>query len=192
MPIYEYECPEGHRTERIVLSIHQRDMAIPCNYCSAMAELTWSRPGNINLGKPTRIFINNANGEIMMPQTVFDKPPRGYHEKELKNPIERSKFEKEQQVMVDARNETISYSLDGMKAESRKNRHDDLKARMNAVQRDIDPNTGQEVSYTLTHQDKALLKKAMDKSTRKKFRDKKSNVMLSVNHQNANNMDEVK
>lgn len=203
MPIYEFTCPVHGRFETIFkLSVYNEiKEGIMCGrlldlgeelYCGEVAEMVWSVPANINIGKPTKVFINNKTGDVFTPAKDSDRVPRGYHVRELKNPIERSRFEKEQQQMVDGRNQFISHQLDTLKSEARKNRHDDLKAKMNAMQVEKDPATGETVRYSLDHKDKALLEKAMNRSRKKKAREKKSEVMLAVNHQDAGNMDEVK
>jgi hypothetical protein len=213
MPLYEFECPAGHITEKI-FSIKDCPNIIDCSYkvdrkiqsvsgtnksivmdCLLPAEKIWSIPGNIQLGEPTKVFVNNKTGDVFTPATKSDRPPKGYHEKELKGPIERTKFEKEQQHRVNGRNQFMSHHLDLLKSEARKNRQDDTKARMNAIQREevVNPQSGktETIEYSLDHKEKALLKKAMERSAKKPMKEKKSEVKLAVNHSNTSNMADI-
>jgi hypothetical protein len=196
MPIYEFECPLDKRRFEVILGIDMADKKKFICTCDSpilhMAERIWSLPGNVQLGEATKIFVNNQTGDVFTPVSRFDKPPKGYHAKELKGPIERTKFEKEQQHRVDGRNQFISHHLDSLKSEARKNRQDDTKARLNSVQREVLPNpqTGKDevVEYSLDHKEKALLKNAMERSNRKKRKEKKSDVLLAINHQDSSNV----
>lgn len=200
MPIMEYECPAGHITEKIFL-FSNTPIIIDCPICWNIekvlrtASKIWSLPGKIDIAPPTKIFVNNKTGDIFTPQSRYDKPPNGFHEKELRNPIERSKFEKEQQHKVNARNQTMSHALDSLKSEARKRRHDNLNAKMNAIQKEEFVNKEgkkETIEFTLEEKDKLLVKKAMERSKKKPIKEKQSNVMLAINHQNSSNMDEVK
>lgn len=200
MPIYEFECPVHGRFEKILtITEGANRVSIIClqqdekGYCLKDAEKVWSIPaGDLSIGKPTRMFINVRTGEPFSPMSSYDKPPKGYREIELRNPAERSRFEKEQQRRVDAENQLTSHILDSMKSEARQKRHDNLNARMNSVQKEENPITGQVEEFTLDHKEKALVKKAMERSKTKKPKEKKSNVILAVNHYNKSNLDEVK
>lgn len=200
MPIYEFECSEGHKIEKI-FNISECPDKIPCEDCSMFGgsmefmEKVWSVPGNIQIGQPTKMFINTRTGEPFAPMSRYDKPPSGYKEIELRNPIERAKFEKEQQRRTDASNQFTSHMLDSLKSEARKNRHDNLNSRMNAIQREefVDKDGKTQVQeFTLDHKDKELVKKAMERSKKRSRREKKSNVMIAANHYDKNNLDEIK
>lgn len=200
MPLYEYECPAGHITEKL-FPINNSPVQIDCPRCwdwgreIKTADKIWSVPGNIQIGLPTRIFMHHKTGEVFTPFSRFDKPPAGYIEKELKDPIARSKFEKEQQRKVDAENQLTSHVLDSMKSQARNNRHDNLKAKMNAIQRETITNReGKEetIEFTLDHKDKQLINKAMERSKNKPRKEKKTEVKLAINHYNPSNMDQVK
>lgn len=200
MPIYEFECPVHGIFETILPLISSELKLIQCgwavdrnNFCYEAATKVWSIPaGDLSIGKPTRIFINERTGEPFSPLKPYDKPPRGYREVELRNPSERSKFEKEQQRRIDVQNQLTSHILDSMKSEARKNRHDNLNAKMNAIQREKDPVTGETVEFTLDYKDKALVKKAMERSKKKKVKEKTSNAVIAINHYNSSNLDEIK
>lgn len=208
MPIYEFECKVTGETIEKLFSLSQAHVTLmkcpihSVNDCvkknlpmAHLAQRIWSLPGNIQIGSPTKIFINNKTGEIFTPFSKHDKPPNGYHEKELKSPIERSKFEKEQQRRADAENQLTSHVLDSMKSEARKNRHDNLKAKMNAIQREeVERPDGKKevVEFTLDHRDKSLLNKAMQRSNKKPKKEKKTDVKFAINHYDPSNMDQVK
>ncbi|MBK8006764.1 MAG: zinc ribbon domain-containing protein [Gemmatimonadetes bacterium] len=62
MPIYTYQCPKGHRQERF-RKITARRRPVPCNRCTAKAQLVLTRthcpPDGVysyapNLGDPAR------------------------------------------------------------------------------------------------------------------------------------------
>ena len=206
MPIYEYMCEATGEIFEWIRPISESEIkrqTCPVHFVENHKEgkdyhdviRIWSLPGNIQIGKPTRMFINNKTGEPFSPISQYDKPPKGYHEIELRSPTERSKFEREQQRRIDGQNQFTSHMLDSMKSEARNKRHDDLKARMNAVQKEEFTNKEgktETVEFTLDHKDKALLEKAMKRSRKKPMKEKKSDVMLAVNHYNPSNMDEVK
>lgn len=44
MPLYEYECPNGHRTEKF-LSLAEADKRIKCPQCGKRTERVFSRTG---------------------------------------------------------------------------------------------------------------------------------------------------
>jgi hypothetical protein len=221
MPIYEYQCVKNpeHIFEKFYKLEDSDRKYVQCSICfsikckehgvenptdanislrsmiyvrTPLAERIWSIPGNISIGKPTRVFIDQRTGQTFTPTSEYEKAPRGCREIELKNPIERSKFEHEQQTITDAKNEVISHSLNSMREEATRKRHDDLKARMNTIQRDIDPISGEEVRYSLDEKSKDLLKKSMNRSNQKKEKIKKSDVMLAINHTDRSNLTEVK
>lgn len=191
MPIYEYECSDGHISELFKRLSDTSAYSTTCTICGKLATKIVSLPGNITIGKPTRVFIDQRTGQAFTPANEYEKAPANCKEIELKNPVERSRFENEQQRMVDVRNELTSRALNESKNEATKRRHDNLKARMNAVQKEIDPKTGEEVKFTLDEKSKDLLKKSMNRSRDKKERVKKSEVMLAVNHMDKGNLTEV-
>lgn len=200
MPIYEFECPIHGRFEKI-LSLSDADIpSVFCEHstaanrikCGMSSVRCWSLPARTDLGAPTRVFINNRTGEMFTPISKYDQAPRGYHEEQLKDSIQRSKFEKEYQRKLDATNEVVTHELESQKAAITKRRHDDINARMNAVQRETDPVTEKEVEYTLDHRDKEVLKKAMNRTKKKKFRPRTSDFKFAVNHNDRNNLGEVK
>lgn len=214
MPIYEFECEFTGDIKEVILPLSEADndrMFCPI-HCRPYVEeykekfvtnmgrrfplhsavKIWSLPARTDLGAPTRVFINNRTGEIFTPISKSDQAPIGYHEEQLKDSIQRSKFEKEYQRKLDATNEIVTHELESQKAAITKRRHDDINSRMNAVQRETDPVTGKEVEYTLDHRDKEVLKKAMNRTKKKKFRPRTSDFKFAVNHNNRNNLDEVK
>lgn len=214
MPIYQYECEITKEVIEEIVSLSLADqMEIDCPiHCRKFIEKAsdsfrtnlerthpihyahkiWSLPARTDLGAPTRVFINNRTGEMFTPISRFDQPPKGYREEQLKDSFQRTKFEKEYQRKLDATNEIVTHQLESQKAATTKNRHDDLNARMNAVQREIDPVTGEQVEFTLDHREKEVLKKAMNRTKKKKFRPRSSDFKFAINHNDRSNIDEVK
>lgn len=187
MPIYEFQCVKGHITETIVLSNYLSnhilcpDMSNDMR-CGLPAERIWSAPANIQIGKPTRVFQNPANGKTIVASSDYDKPPYGYIETQLSGPIERSRFEKEEQRKLDITNEIVTRQLENTRLATKKNRHDDLKANMSRLAAESDNPSGAE----------AFIKSAMNRKKKPKHGARKSEVKLAVNHNNANNMSDAK
>lgn len=44
MPIYEYECPHGHVTEKLANHYASRDTAVMCSRCGKLAKYKVSAP----------------------------------------------------------------------------------------------------------------------------------------------------
>lgn len=183
MPIYEFECEAGHITETIVLSKYlQNHILCPkieketeegIARCSLPAERIWSAPANINIGKPTIIFKNKLTGEFDIATNEHQTPREGFVKEELRNPIERSKFEREAQKRRNAENEITTEYLKTQHAETRKNRHAEINAKMSTF-----PNDGT----------REFLKKVMERKSKRKFPEKKSDVKLTVNHTDSSNL----
>lgn len=184
MPIYEFECKNGHRFEKL-FSINDCPKNLLCEYCPrvpgiisrgsvpSLAEKVFSAPANINIGKPTIIFKNPRTGEVEVAASDYDTPRPGFVKEELKNPIERSKFERTVQARQDLANEIITEKLKQDHSETRKNRHADIESRMSSF-----PNDGT----------REFLRKAMNRKSKRKFPEKKSQVKLTVNHTDSSNL----
>lgn len=181
MPIYEFECPDGHRFEKIMsLENGIQNGKWQCGsyeggvFCGKWAERIWSIPANINLAKPTIIFRNPKTNEVEVATHDNDQPRKGFVREELKNPIERSKFEKEQSQQRYVEDEIVSEAISLERSQTDKNRHADINARMGSY----DSQTQQ------------LLKSAMKRSAEKKKRTprKQTNIRLDVNHIDQSNL----
>jgi len=184
MPIYEFTCPIHGRFE-IILSI-QEFTKLDSNYyrcknfdCIHKCEKEWSQVNWPSHGKPTVIFKNPKTGEVEVALHEHQKAPDGFIKEELKTPLERSKFEKEetqkQRIEDEYKTEERRYAVDY----TRKQRHDDLKAKMSSITSKADNPTVAE----------DLLKKAMERTRNKKVPAKRSEMRLDVNHQNKSNLD---
>lgn len=186
MPIYEFECDKGHRTEGLYISLFTKKEMV-CQFlinnipCGRKAEKVWSAPANIQIGKPTRVFENKHTGETMVASSDYDQPPKGCTIRELKGPIERSKFEHEEQIKLNMTNAIVTAQIEEQRAATKKNRHDDINSNLSKLASDSDNPSGAE----------AMIKSAM-KRNRPKKNPRRSEVHLAVNHSNASNLSEAK
>lgn len=191
MPIYVYECDEtGERFEEI----HSLDFAdiqkVRCKFHKEglriitdkhLATKVVAAPANIQLGKPTRVFINPGNGKTQIAISEHQPAPWGFQEVLLRDPIERAKFEKSEQQRLDVTNEIVTHQMETAKAESTKARHADINANMGTLAADSDNPTAAE----------ALIKAAMSRPKKKKAGPRKSEGILAVNHMDSSNMQDV-
>lgn len=200
MPLYEYSCLVTGETKEVLMSISDYDLKeircpIHCGkvvqatnerfrisgfkvkteqyYPLHKAEKVFSAPANINIGKPTIIFRDPKTGRTEVAGSDYDTPPQGYIKELLSNPIERSKFEREEQRRVDLANEIITEKMKQDHSETRKNRHADIESRMGDISNDGT---------------REFLRKAMQRKSKRKFPEKKSQVKLTVNHTDSSNL----
>lgn len=190
MPIYEYECNKtGERFEKmqslafaevnqVRCELHKEGLRIITGH---LATRVWSVPANICIGKPTRIFENKFTGETRVAASEYDKPPDGYTVRELKNPIERSQFEREEQVKLDMTNAIVTANLEAQRIATKNNRHADITAHLSSLASDSDNPSGAET----------LIKAAMKRDKVKK-NPRRSEVKLAVNHTDASNLVDAK
>lgn len=184
MPIYEFECPIHGRFELIV-SLQRYDMVRDGSECAIDAaclkrcEKVPSLPVYPSHGKPTIVFRNNKTGEVEVATYEHQQAPDGFIKEELKTPLERSRFEKEQtqnqRIEDEYKTEERRYAVDF----ARKKRHDDLNAKMSSITSKADNPAAAE----------SLLKAAMERTRKKKVPEKRSEMRLDVNHQNKSNLD---
>lgn len=202
LPIYQYKCVLSEEIIELILPLSDSDrrrVVCPIHYPSQFtserkniieinyslyhdAEKVWSAPANIQIGKPTRVFQNPSNGKTIVASSDYDKPPYGYIETKLSGPIERSRFEKEQQAKLDITNEIVTHQLETTREATKKNRHDDIRANMSKLAAESDNPSGAE----------AFIKAAMNRKKKPKHGPRKSEVKLAINHNNSNNMSEAK
>lgn len=196
MPIYEFECPVHGRFERIVpLSLFNvaKDGSV-CKIrtgCYEKCEKVWSIPANIQIAPATKVFINSSTGESFVASTIYDKAPVGYVERELKGPIERSKFENEENAKVHIQDEIDTFRMDARRSAHQKERHDGLKAKMNALQTETyehDDGRVEEVKHFLEPKTKHMIKEAMERSNKRRVPKKETIRKLAINHQNSSNL----
>lgn len=194
MPIYEFECPIHGRFEQI---LNKNLSEIQCGfrgegenriYCYKICEKVWSLPGNIQIALPTRVFINPRTNQAQVAISQYDKPPVGYIEKELKDPIQRSKFEREDNARVHIQDEVDTYKMDMRRQAHQKLRHDEITAKMNSLQTEVHPDTGEQIKHFLEPKTKSMLKDAMQHSSKKRVPKKETVRKLAVNHYNSSNL----
>lgn len=205
MPIYEFECPVHGRFARIIpLSLYERTKeGIACEsslvdntvaFCSLRAKKLVSRPANIQLAPSTKVFINPRTGESQIAVSSSDRAPYGFIEKELKGPVERSKFEKEDTAIQNAINEYDQFRMETRTDATRKARHDDLKARMNAKQVEVvemPDGKIERVEHHLEPIHKKLLGEAMTRTGTKRIPKKTTERMFAVNHTDHSNLQDA-
>lgn len=150
--------------------------------CMLKAEKVWSQLGlvsGISQTTPTVIFRNANNPNDIRPAIYKgQETPNGYIKEELKTPMERSRVEREMAKIQDAQDDFDTAKREFVTNHTRKERHSDLKARMNAITKDA------ENPFQAEH----LLKKAMERSNKKKVPRKKSQMHFAVNHTDSSNM----
>lgn len=177
MPIYEFQCTETNEVAEVFMSLLQwRVQKMPCpihKRQTHFAHKIFSVPANINIGKPTIVFRNPKTGDCEVAVCDQDEPRPGFIREKLKNPFERSKFEKQAQAFADEKNAILTEKLKQDHAETRKNRHADIESRMSSF-----PNDGT----------REFLRKAMQRKSKRKFPEKKSVVKLTVNHTDSSNL----
>jgi|SRR6185295_1359344 len=182
MPIYEFECTneDCKYIQEEILPLRDADIkTATCNKCQCRSEKIPSKTNWPSHGKPTVIFKNPRTGETEVALFEGQKAPKGFIKEELKTPYERSRFEKEetqkQRIEDEYKTEERKFAVDY----ARKQRHDDLKAKMSSITSKADNPTVAE----------DLLKKAMERTRNKKVPAKRSEMRLDVNHQNKSNLD---
>ena len=189
MPLYEFECSVHGRFEQYfplsefdnikdgIICVKTEDIKND-DICGRNAEKVWSQVNYPSHGKPTVVFKNPKTGETEVALYEHQKAPNGFIREELKTPYERSKFEKEetqkQAIEDEYRTEERRFAVDHV----RKQRHDDLKAKMSSITSKADNPTVAE----------DLLKKAMERTKNKKVPAKRTSVKLDVNHIDGSNL----
>lgn len=203
MPIYEFECENGHRLEKL-FSIPNCPNRVICDFitnfvegnltqqrCGLLAEKVWSLPVVRFDAPPTIIFVNPKTGEREVAVSSTQPTPNGYVREELRGPIERSKFEKVQSQIKHVEDELLSEKLKQGREQTAKNIHDDINARMNSVTNKVyNPETKQEENVEWDAITKAMLKKSMAHTRKKheRIKPKRTNVRLDVNHLDSSNL----
>lgn len=184
MPIYEFECPIHGVFEYILplsrLTEVNNGAACPAvilgsefSRCGELSERLWSIPITHFSGKPTIIFRNSKNPtQVEVATHENDSPPPGFIKEELRGPIQRTRFEREQNKILDVKNQMITESIRLRKSAERKARHEDQNSRM--------------PSYDIGTQE--LIKFARERNRKKEPPEKKSQVRLDVNHLNSSNL----
>jgi hypothetical protein len=190
MPIYEYECLDGHINERILTikemesKYFQEDLTccVKINKygeldengdnCGLLLHKVQSTFNTTQVGKPSLIFRNPKTGAIQVSTHEYQVPPSGFVKEELRNPAERTKFEKEYNERMRVQDEIQTEKRRLETSDSQKNRQDDLKSRLSSI-------AAKSENPSMTE---SLVKNAM-KRNRKKERvpKKKTNFHFEVN-----------
>lgn len=201
MPIYEYDCPLGHKTA-IIVKTYANLRVIDCpgysnalfgldelfekqealnGRCSEKADKSWSRPSNIQIGKPTIVFINPSTGAAQIATSEYEEPPKGFIKEELKGPVERSKFENQQAKLAEMDDLIFNEDI-RQKREEFKDNH--LKLIDQHLREDAQSSDNPELTVKLMKAAKDRIKKksALPKKRKTQFR-------LDVNHIDKSNLD---
>lgn len=134
MPLFEYKCEVTEEIFELLLPISEyKNEVITCSIHNNQhkAEKIWSIPGNIQIGEPTRYAVDKQ-GRIHLLHHKYDMPDADCEIKELKGPMERSRFEGEQMSLQKAASRTEAYMRESRDNEEIKLRHDDIKSKLNS------------------------------------------------------------
>lgn len=148
--------------------------------CGGFMYRIWSRPANIQLGKPTIVFINPQTGVAQVATSEHDSPPPGFIKQELKGPIERSKFEQTQNA-INAQEDAI-YN-ENLRINREEARERTLKGIDENIREDAAKSDNPAETVRLMQAAKEYIKK---KPTMKKKR--QTNFVLDVNHKDKSNL----
>jgi hypothetical protein len=184
MPIIEYECEMGHRKEELFLSHKNIVEEIRCEECEFLysnedeghvycpMHRIWSKPANIQIGKPSIVFRNPKTGEIQNASYEHQQVPYGFVKEELKSPFERSKFEKEYNQKMAQQDEVQTEIRRQKMADNQKLRQDKNRSNLSKIAAKSD-----NPSAT-----KSLLKSAIERNRkRERVPKKKTNFHFEVN-----------
>lgn len=190
MPIYEFECIYGcGKFEKILPKSEASTRSIRCELpisglhnivIAHSAEKVWSMPANIQIGKPTIVFVNPQTGAAQVATSQYDSPPPGYVKEEIKGSIERSRFEKQQNAINAIEDDIYNESIRQKREEARKHIIDDTMANMEI---DAAKTENPEATRQLT---KKAIEHIRNKPSLKNKR--KTQFVLDVNHLDNSNL----
>jgi hypothetical protein len=143
MPIYEYECPVGHRFEVMTRGIsHSVSNTLPCQVaydtidengetnCPLIAERVWSKFSTLSDSKSTTYFVNSNTKEVRLAASDNDTNPIGFERKEAKGLGGRLKLEKDLQKQESEKQRGQHYAEVLTKNILTKKRHDNIRAKL--------------------------------------------------------------
>lgn len=147
-------------------------------YCGLILFKIWSKPANISLGEPSIVYKNPETGETQIAVNKNEPPPRGFEKIELRNPIERSKFEKEENEKYSARNRQLVAEREFNSEQMKKNRRDDVKAKLSDIAAHSEnPNVTEN-----------LMRASMNRKNKKRKVETETNFRFAVNHSDSTNL----
>jgi hypothetical protein len=183
MPIYEYDCPEHGQFERlqsIKFAEVKYSICCPVEGCNLICDKLAPRTANIQLGKPTIVFTNPQTGLSQIATSEHEQPPAGFIKKELKGPIERSKFEHQ---------ENSKASLED--AIYNENIRQGREAAREHLYKDIDKNMREDAATSDNPAETVRLMEAAKKhiaNKKPKNRKRKTEFRFDVNHKDKSNL----
>src|ERR1043165_3897036 len=164
MPIYEFECERTGQVFERIMPLHLSDLKkVECEFHSMCRGIKIpSRLGltsGLSQTTPTVIFRNANNPNDIRPAVYKgQQTPHGFIKEELKTPMERSRVEREMASIQDAQDDFDTAKREFVTNHVRKERHSDLRARMNSLTEKSD-------NPALAEH---LLKKGMERSNKKR------------------------
>lgn len=180
MPIYEFCCdvckrkdPDNSITELITTRVPEvtREV-IDCKNCKGYAKRIPS-VFRIDAIAPAVVYFENPKTrEIKSAMSSGEKPPKGFIAKEAKGQRQRLGLEKKLNNQQQIENEILSDNLEWKRKKTRKNRHEHLRSEMSMHD-----------SHTQN-----LIKAAMDRSDKKTYPRKKSEIRMNINHMDYKNI----
>lgn len=191
VPIYEYECPNGHQFDYIIKAgagFAPNEMPCQIRGCVLEAEKQWSAFNTLADSKSTVYFENPQTREVRLGASDYDTNPIGFERKEAKGLGGRLKLEKDLQKQESEKQKGQHYAEVLTKNVLTKKRHDNIKANFNTVHKIIDEDTGRQTgTYTYDEGTKALMKKAMERSNKSTPRFREKQMIFDVNHKDKSN-----
>jgi hypothetical protein len=183
MPIREYRCLKTNESFEVVeIVVKNPEQTIICKlHCDLdgtysclphHAELQISSFNTTQIGKPSIVFRNPKTGEIQNASFEHQPVPAGFVKEELRNPAERTKFEKEYNQKMAQQDDIVTEMRRQKMDENQKSRQDKNKANLSKIAARSD-----NPSAT-----KSLLRSAMTRNRkRERVPKKKTNVHFDVN-----------
>lgn len=137
MPIYEYQCEDGHLTEEI-LSIKDYRAFVPCreDQCNKEAQRIWhdtrvERFHQRMAQNPNPVVIHrDKEGNVRFPASADAVVPPGYEKVEMHTLAEIHRFEKEQNTRMRLESEQFSQEEHKQREAMLKERHAELRQDM--------------------------------------------------------------
>lgn len=149
--------------------------------CGKEAYKIWSQPANVQLGKPSIVFVNPQTGAAQIATSNYDSPPPGFVKQELKGPIERSRFEQVQGAIASHEDDIFNEDIRQKRDEFKKTH---LKLIDQHLQEDAQSSSNPELTVRLMEaaKDRIIKKDLVPKKRKTEFR-------FDVNHKDSSNID---
>jgi hypothetical protein len=183
MPIYDYECPihgQFWKIQSKEFGAVKYSICCPEDDCNAVCDKLPPLTANLQLGKPTIVFTNPQTGLSQIATSEHEQPPAGFVKKELKGPIERSKFEQQENSKASFEDAVYNENLRQGREEARKHIFQDIENNMREDAAASD-NPAETVRLMEAAKKHIQNKKPAEKKRRTEFR-------FDVNHKDKSNL----